>query len=125
MTNTTTIKSNVFNSMMEFASTKFDGFYKATNSVIPCYLEQVATIGWVASYEDPKWKQTGLSFKEAIQQFGTKAVRVKKNALNNGNDMIEVQDGFTSDEKEFDTPKAAIAWLETKVPFSMKLSEFK
>jgi len=89
MTNTTTIKTNVFNSMMEFASTKFDNFYKATNSVIPCYLEKVATIGWVASYEDPKWKQTGLSVKEATQQFGTKAVRVKKNALNNGNDMID------------------------------------
>jgi len=25
---------------------------------------------------------------------------------------------------EFDTPKQAIAWLETKVPFSMKLAEF-
>ena len=81
MTNTTTIKTNVFNSMMEFTSTKFDNFYKATNSVVPCYLEQVATIGWVASYEDPKWKQTSLSVKEATQQFGTKAVELRKMLL--------------------------------------------
>ena len=81
-------KSNVFNSMMEFSTTKFDGFYKATNSVLPCYLEEVATIGWVASYEDPK-------------------------------------DLTICDEEEFDTPTQAIAWLETKVPFSMKLAEFK
>jgi hypothetical protein len=79
---------NVFNSMMEFTTTKFDGFYKATNSVLPCYIEQVATIGWVASYEDPK-------------------------------------DLSISDEMDFDTVGAAIAWLETKVPFSMKLAEFK
>ncbi len=39
--------------MMEFKSTKFYGFYTATNWSIPCYLEQVACIGWVASYEDP------------------------------------------------------------------------
>jgi len=45
---------NVFNSMMEFRTTKFDNYYIATNSSIPCYLEQVACIGWVASYEDPK-----------------------------------------------------------------------
>ena len=77
---------NVFNSMMEFTTTKFDGFYKSTNSVLPCYLEEVATIGWVASYEDPK-------------------------------------DLTICDEESFDTPKAAIAWLETKVPFSMKLTE--
>ena len=48
------MKKNVFNSMMEFTTTKFDNFYVATNSSIPCYLQQVACIGWVASYEDPK-----------------------------------------------------------------------
>ncbi|MDA7701650.1 hypothetical protein N8864_04325 [Gammaproteobacteria bacterium] len=88
MTNTATTKTNVFNSMMEFTATKFDGFYKATNSVLSCYLEEVATIGWVASYEDPK-------------------------------------DLTNCDEESFDTPKQAIAWLETKVPFAMKLAEFK
>lgn len=81
-------KSNVFNTMMEFSTTKFVDFYKATNSSIPCYLEQVACIGWVASYEDPK-------------------------------------DLAICDEEEFDTPKAAIAWLETKVPFAMKLADFQ
>ena len=80
--------ANVFNSMMEFSTTKFDSFYKATNSVLPCYLEEVATIGWVASYEDPK-------------------------------------DLTICDEEEFDTPKQAIAWLETKVPFAMKLADFQ
>jgi hypothetical protein len=115
------MKKNVFNSMMEFTATKFDGFYKATNSVIPCYLEEVATIGWVASYEDKKWKQTSLSYEDAINMFGNNSVRVKKNALNNGNDMIEVCDGFYSEELNFNDPKTAIAWLETKVPFSMKL----
>ena len=116
--------ANVFNSNMEFSTTKFNGFYKATNSASPCYLEQVATIGWVASYEDPKWKQTGLSYEEAVKQFGSKAVRVKTAALNNGQDMIEVRDGFSGDERNFDTARGAIAWLETKVPFSMKLAEF-
>lgn len=80
------MKNNVFNTMMEFKSTKFYGFYTATNSVIPCYLQQVACIGWVASYEDPK-------------------------------------DLSICDEMEFDTPNLAIRWLETKVPFSMKLKE--
>ena len=80
------MKKNVFNSMMEFTTTKFDNFYVATNSSIPCYLEQVACIGWVASYEDPK-------------------------------------DLSICDEMEFDTPSIAIRWLETKVPFSMKLKE--
>ena len=116
--------ANVFNSMMEFSTTKFDGYYKATNSVLPCYLEEVATIGWVASYEDPKWKQTGLSYEDAVKEFGLKNVKAKPNGCVNGDWLIEVRDGFTSDEKEFDTPKQAIAWLETKVPFSMKLAEF-
>jgi hypothetical protein len=35
--------------------------------------------------------------------------------------MIEVCDGFYSEELNFNDPKTAIAWLETKVPFSMKL----
>jgi hypothetical protein len=79
--------SNVFNSMMKFSTTKFHDFYKSSNSVIPCYLQEVATIGWVASYEDPK------------------------NVAN-------------CDEKDFDTPQAAIAWLETKVPFALDRAEW-
>tara|TARA_R110001592_G_scaffold12620_3_gene59833 strand:+ start:10726 stop:10974 length:249 start_codon:yes stop_codon:yes gene_type:complete len=78
------MKKNVFNSMMEFTATKFDGFYKATNSVIPCYIEYVPTVGWVASYEDP-------------------------NNLEN------------CDEEPFTAPSDCVRWLETKVPFSMKL----
>jgi len=124
MTNTTT-KSNIFNTMMEFTATKFDGFYKATNSSIPCYLEQVSTIGWVASYEDSKWKQTGLSYEDAVAEFGFKNVKAKPNGCVNGDWLIEVKDGFTSDEMEFDTAGTAIAWLETKVPFAMKLADFK
>jgi hypothetical protein len=116
--------SNVFSSNMEFSTTKFDNFYKATNSISPCYLEQVACIGWVASYEDPKWKQTGLSYEDAVAEFGFKNVKAKPNGCVNGDWLIEVKDGFTSDEKEFDTPTQAIAWLETKIPFSMKLAEF-
>jgi hypothetical protein len=115
---------NVFKSNMEFSTTQFDGFYIATNSASHCYLQQEAVLEWVATYEEDKWKQTGLSFEDAVQKFGTKAVRVKKNALNNGNDMVEVIDGFSETKMSFDTPKQAIAWLETKVPFSMKLAEF-
>lgn len=115
---------NVFKSNMEFSTTKFENFYKATNSASPCYIEQVACIGWVASYEDPKWKQTGLSYEDAVKEFGLKNVIAKPNGCVNGDWLIEVKDGFTSDEREFDTPKQAIAWLETKVPFSMKLAEF-
>ena len=44
---------NVFNSMMEFKTTKVENFFKATNSSLHCYIEYVPTIGWVASYEDP------------------------------------------------------------------------
>ena len=43
---------NVFNSMMEFKTTEFKNFFKATNASLDCYIEYVATIGWVASYED-------------------------------------------------------------------------
>ena len=118
-------KSNVFSTNMEFATTKFENFYKATNSVIPCYIEQVACIGWVASYEEPKWKQTGLSYEDAVAEFGFENVMAKPNGCVNGDWLIQVKDGFTSDEREFDTPRQAVAWLETKVPFSMKLSEFK
>jgi hypothetical protein len=118
-------KSNVFSSNMEFSTTKIENFYKATNSSVPCYLEQVACIGWVASYEDPKWKQTGLSYEDAVAEFGFKNVKAKPNGCVNGDWLIEVKDGFTSDEMEFDTAGTAIAWLETKVPFAMKLSEFK
>jgi hypothetical protein len=40
--------------------------------------------------QEGKWKQTSLSVEEATQMFGTKAVRVKKAALRNGDDMVEV-----------------------------------
>ena len=86
--NKVTGNKNVFNSMMKFReSAMFDHFYMATNSVIPCYLQEVACVGWVASYEDPK------------------------NVAN-------------CDEEDFDTPQAAIAWLETKVAFSLDRAEW-
>tara|TARA_R110002153_G_scaffold4579_2_gene21410 strand:+ start:791 stop:1147 length:357 start_codon:yes stop_codon:yes gene_type:complete len=115
---------NVFKTNMEFSTTQFDGFYIATNSASHCYVEQKAVMEWEATYEEDKWKQTGLSFEDAVQKFGTKAVRIKKGALNNGDDMVEVIDGFTETKASFDTVGTAIRWLETKVPFSMKLAEF-
>ena len=52
---------NVFNSMMEFRTTKFDNYYIATNSSIPCYLEQVARLGVSNSISSQMLRSLGSS----------------------------------------------------------------
>ena len=79
------MENNVFDSMMAFKSSdKFENYFTSTNACIPCVIEYVDTVGWVASYEDPK-------------------------------------DLTNSDEEYFTAPSDCVRWLETKVPFEMKL----
>ena len=40
--------------------------------------------------EGKRWKQTSMSPKDAIEKFGKNNVKIKKNGLNNGDDMIEI-----------------------------------
>jgi hypothetical protein len=83
------MENNVFDSMMAFkSSNKFENYFTSTNACIPCVIEYVHTVGWVASYEDP----TNYADEE-----------------------------LRGEEEYFDSAKKAIAWLETKVPFEMKL----
>ena len=42
------------------------------------------------STEEKRWKQTSMSPEEAIAKYGKENVKVKKGALRNGDDMVEV-----------------------------------
>jgi hypothetical protein len=42
------------------------------------------------SNNNKRWKQTSMSPEAAVKEFGKENVRVKKGALNNGDDMVEV-----------------------------------
>ena len=42
------------------------------------------------STEEKRWKQTSMSPQEAIEKYGKENVKVKKGALRNGDDMVEV-----------------------------------
>jgi hypothetical protein len=42
------------------------------------------------SEDEKRWKQTGMSPEEAIAKYGKENVKVKKGALRNGDDMVEV-----------------------------------
>ena len=42
------------------------------------------------STEEKRWKQTSMSPQEAIAKYGKENVKVKKGALRNGDDMVEV-----------------------------------
>ena len=54
--------------------------------------------------EDSKrWKQTSMDPKDAIAKFGEKNVKIKKNGLNNGDDMIEI---FVESDEEADEGNA-------------------
>ena len=39
---------------------------------------------------EKRWKQTSMSSAEAIEKYGKENVKVKKGALRNGDDMVEV-----------------------------------
>lgn len=47
---------------------------------------------------EKRWKQTGLSYKDAVEQFGKDNVKVKAGGLNNGDDMISVLTDDDTDE---------------------------
>tara|TARA_B100000768_G_scaffold163213_1_gene164261 strand:- start:662 stop:892 length:231 start_codon:yes stop_codon:yes gene_type:complete len=72
--------TNVFDTMMKFEETKFPNFYKSTNATKNCFVEHVACVGWVGSFEDAvtlegdeevftcatdavKWLETQVPFK--------------------------------------------------------------
>ncbi len=44
-------RDDMFNMLMKFKATKFDGMFEATNSSEPCFVEFVPTIGWVATFD--------------------------------------------------------------------------
>ena len=44
----------------------------------------------IAETENGRWKQTSMSPEEAAKEFGKENVRIKKGALRNGDDMVEV-----------------------------------
>lgn len=49
------INENVINSfLMKFEKTKLD-MWKSTNATKTCYVENVASLGWLATYEDEKF----------------------------------------------------------------------
>lgn len=53
----------------------------------------VAEASWVNGKEtsgEKRWKQTSMSPAEAVKKYGKENVRVKKKALRNGDDMVEV-----------------------------------
>ena len=52
--------------------------------------------------KEKRWKQTSMSPKDAIEEFGKENVRVKKGALNNGDDMVEVKE--SQEVAEYDVP---------------------
>jgi len=52
---------------------------------------------------EKRWKQTSMSSEDAIKQYGKENVKVKKGALRNGNDMVEV---FVESLNEDDEEKA-------------------
>lgn len=52
---------------------------------------------------EKRWKQTSMSSKDAIKQYGKENVKVKKGALRNGDDMVEV---FVESLNEDDEEKA-------------------
>ena len=52
---------------------------------------------------EKRWKQTSMSSEDAIKQYGKENVKVKKGALRNGDDMVEV---FVESLNEDDEEKA-------------------
>lgn len=80
----------MFGMMMKFKATD-TGFFEATNSTMPCYVEFVPTIGWVASYDETntKGKVVGgaeeyfKNAKDAIKWLETK-VAFKMELANEG-----------------------------------------
>ena len=57
------------------------------------------------SEAEKRWKQTSMSPEEAIAKYGKENVKVKKGALRNGDDMVEV---FVESMNEADTTKYGI-----------------
>ena len=53
---------------------------------------------------EKRWKQTSMSPEEAIAKYGKENVKVKKGALRNGDDMVEVfvESAQTMTEAQFD-----------------------
>ena len=54
-----------------------------------CGKDPCETYGKVNEAEK-RWKQTSMSPEEAIEKYGKENVKVKKGALRNGDDMVEV-----------------------------------
>ena len=64
---------------------------------------------------EKRWKQTSMSPEEAIKKYGKEHVKVKKGALRNGDDMVEVhvESMSEAEEKDFDFSKDNLELCDT------------
>jgi len=62
--------------------------------------ERLRSMPFDESADKKRWKQTSMSPEAATKEFGKENVRVKKGALRNGDDMVEVFVESVAEEKE-------------------------
>ena len=68
------------------------------------YFESLEEKLSVVKEAEKRWKQTSMSPEEATKKYGKENVKVKKGALRNGDDMVEVfvESAQTMTEEQFD-----------------------
>ena len=71
-------------------------------------IDMFAQYGLQTEAAEKRWKQTSMSPEEAIKEFGKENVRVKKGALRNGDDMVEVFVEAELSEAEYQGKKVTL-----------------